>query len=289
MAEGSGSQTEHNRVQGAIDSLVKESSTHRHSARCMSLIKHLLTSGEDTILECKQSYLHSISPARVIATTRRIIIVRPSFWGLYLKHDLISPTEYSIIPYKHLISVMMSRGKILSTIHMRIHGFTDSTSSLKDEGEVYGIRTSVAVKLAKFLEEIIEYQDDELMPKVETKLNRKIAPGLAVEIRRVSLQEAQSIVFGNSSKFVWLGLEPLDHVSSILKVEKARVIRSNIAAITDAPSEDLEQYRNCVFVDYHEFMGGKLVEFLKSNYDIDSYVLKDGIRGVAHAYFEQKR
>ncbi|HUB92779.1 MAG TPA: hypothetical protein VL945_02360 [Candidatus Saccharimonadales bacterium] len=283
MPGNTGLQVEH-RVERAMAVLSKEKTTHKHGDRCLKLIKHIVTPGEETIMECKQSHFHSLSPTRIIATTRRIIVVRPSFWGLYLGHDLASPTEYSIIPYKHLISVIMSKGRLMSTLHMRIHGFTDTTSLMKDEGEIYGIRTPEAIKLARFLEEIIEYSGED--EKEEKRASELMGKGSqeAQNTKKVNLERSKFLIESGSS-FVWLGVEPLGYVSTILGVDKSKVIKTDTSEITSAGPEALQKFRNCIFVGYDGIMSDRVSSYLKRNHGIDSYVLEGGITNVAHEYF----
>ena len=149
------------RMEERLENVQRErADSHVHSDRCKKLFAHMLTDDEWTIMEVRQSYLASISPDRIIATSKRVIIVRPSFWGLWGGHNVISPTELSMVPYKNIISVVMSRGKIFSTIHMRIHGFTDASSAMRNEGMIEGIRHEDAVKLTNYLEGIIEARED---------------------------------------------------------------------------------------------------------------------------------
>ncbi len=265
----------------------KNAPPHSHGEKCYKLIRHIALAGEEIIFECKQSYLHSISPDMAIATTRRMIIVRPSFWGMYLGHDLVSPTEYSIIPYKHLISVMMSRGKMLSTIHMRIHGFTDATSSLSDEGEIYGIRTPQAVKLAKFLDEIIEYREEEEEYGMKYEHARH-ARSDAKDPRAISLEDAVSMVSSSKSKFAWIGVEPTEYVSAILGVGNESVVRITTAQITEGSKDQLSMLERCVFVSYGDETSLHLASFLKAKHGIDTYVLQGGIREVAHRYLAKR-
>ncbi len=270
-------------VESAID---REVPMHRHSGRCMKLIRQMVAEGEETIMECKQSLMHSISPSRVIVTTKRLIIVKPSFWGLYLGHDIISPTEYSIIPYKNLISVIVSRGRLLSTIHLRIHGFTDSASSAKDEGEMRGIRSSAAVRLVKFLEEIIEYREDEY--KEEAPYARE-ERGKIPEERLLATEDAVRRVSEGSSMLIWLGVEPVDYVSAILGVGKERILHMDTSEIAAKDSIEIEQLRNCIFVSYGSTMGSHMAHFLKTKYGVDSYVLREGIVGAARGYFTRRQ
>ncbi len=133
---------------------------HVHSDRCMKLFSHVLNDDEWTVMEVRQSYLATISPDRVIVTNKRLIVIRPSFWGLWGGHNIMSPTELSMVPYKNIISVVMSRGKILSTIRMRIHGFTDTSTAMRNEGTIEGVRHEDAVKLTNYLEDIVEAKEE---------------------------------------------------------------------------------------------------------------------------------
>lgn len=134
------------------------SAGHKHGRRCFRLICSLIGPGEETLVECKQSKLQSLSPARIIATTRRIVIVKPSFWGLYLGKDLFSSTEYNIIPYRHLTSVDLSRGRVLTTVQMNMEN-PDKGSGLVQEGRMEGIDSENAAKLVDFLGAVIERKE----------------------------------------------------------------------------------------------------------------------------------
>lgn len=131
-----------------------------HNTRCLRLFAHVLAPDEKTVMEIRQSYMQSLAPDRVVVTNKRVIVVRPSFWGLWAGHNVMSPTEISLVPYKNIISVVMSRGRILCSIHMRIHGFTDATSAIRNEGVIEGIRVKDAVMLINYLESIIESREE---------------------------------------------------------------------------------------------------------------------------------
>jgi hypothetical protein len=154
----------HEALSGASDALYETQKVVSYGSvpnpRCLKLFAHILTNDERTVMEIRQSYLQSVSPDRVVVTNKRVIIVRPSFWGLWAGHNIISPTEISLVPYKNIISVVMSRGRILSTIHMRIHGFTDATSAIRNEGVIMGVSIGDAIKLTNYLEEIIEAREE---------------------------------------------------------------------------------------------------------------------------------
>ena len=103
---------------------------HRHSIRCMNILRHVLYIGEDTITEARQSYLKSMAPTRLVATEKRLIIVDPSFWGLWTGHDVFDSTHYIIIPYKHIVSVTVSTGLLFATIKIHTTAGTGPSSLL---------------------------------------------------------------------------------------------------------------------------------------------------------------
>jgi hypothetical protein len=118
----------------------KDYKPHKHSERCMNVLRDVLGKDEQTILEIKQSLLMGLAPDRIVATNKRLIIVRPSFWKLYTGHNIIGPTEASFVPYHNLISVITSKGRIFATVHIRIHGFADESKEMKKEGRLTGCR-----------------------------------------------------------------------------------------------------------------------------------------------------
>ncbi len=134
----------------------KDYKPHVHSDKCLSLFGDSLEKNEVTLLEIKQSILAGIAPDRVVATDKRIIMVRPSFWKLYAGHTIASPTEVSYVPYHNLISVITTKGRIFATVHMRIHGFADESREMKKEGQINGVPIAEATRFTRFLEDIIE-------------------------------------------------------------------------------------------------------------------------------------
>ncbi len=131
---------------------------HVHGERCRRTLGDVMTEGEETIMEVRQSYFRSLSPDRVILTNKRIIIARPSFWGLYFGFNLFTATDISIVPYHHVISIVVTKGKWFSSLHMRIHGFSDASTSmaLNQEGEIDGLKIRSATRLALFVQDVIE-------------------------------------------------------------------------------------------------------------------------------------
>ncbi len=147
-----------NAIKIALEKLRSEKgyTPHVHSARCMHLVGDVLEKGEETIMEIKQSLLVARSPDRILATSKRLILVRPSFWKLYTGHTIFGPTEVSFVPYNHLISVIATRGRLLATVHLRIQGYSDESREMKKEGQITGVRIDDATSFTIFLENVIE-------------------------------------------------------------------------------------------------------------------------------------
>ncbi len=136
-------------------------------------INTIISPSETIVLVLRQSLLHSIAPSALVVTDRRIILVHHSFWGLYMKFDLISPTEMNISPFKNLMSVAMSKGKLLATVKIRVLGFVEPTSSTKYEWDVFGLRIYDALEATNTIGMVVEGRS-----KAQ---NEKVAPDAMIE------------------------------------------------------------------------------------------------------------
>jgi hypothetical protein len=257
-----------------------------HGERCLREIRHVLSQDEDTIMEIRQSHLRNITPERIIATNRRLIIVRPSFFGHYFGFDLLRQTDVSFVPYKQLISIVMSHGKFLSTIHMRIHGFTDVSSAIRNEGEVDGVRTSLATKFTIFIEELIENEEAEGETAHDKAAPSHLGEGASRE-RAIDLEAGRELVKQKGGKFVWLGIEPSAEVAATLDVSEGDVERMDMSSIANMPSEELQKYGECVFVSYDSVLSDHVVRYLKKKHGVYSYSLNRGIMHAARTKFEK--
>ena len=72
--------------------------------------KLALHKDEKSLLIIKQSLLSDFAPSFVMATDKRLVIQNNSFWGLYLGHNFLTPTDSNFIPYKKITSVIHVRG-----------------------------------------------------------------------------------------------------------------------------------------------------------------------------------
>ncbi len=128
------------------------------SNRWLRLMKNVLYKDEEIMLSARQSRIINISPAKIFATKRRLLIVRPSFWGLYTGHDITSPTHYIIVPYKYIIGVTISKGLIFASIKLHTSSGVDPDTSIKGEDEVVGIDKFYSTRMATFIDEVIEQE-----------------------------------------------------------------------------------------------------------------------------------
>jgi hypothetical protein len=182
------------------------------------------------------------------------------------------------VPYKQLISIVTSRGKFLSTIHMRIHGFTDSESVMRNDGEVEGVRTQFAEKFTIFIEDVIENRYSERF---------EMTPQNEYSEMAIGLDAAKTMIQKNDKKFVWLGFEPVVEVAATLGVPKESISTLNMSAITDVAREELQMYEGCVFICYDGLTSNHLVKHLKKEHDITAYNLNNGILHAARAALEK--
>ncbi len=126
----------------------------RQSWARLKALKHIIVEGEETLLECLQSKVHSFSPASILATTKRLIIVKPSFWAVHAGRRIFSPTKYNVIPYKRLARVSISKGTFLSTLSIWVRD--PEEQSLVRRIEIRGVRTAEAERLTTLLDGMLE-------------------------------------------------------------------------------------------------------------------------------------
>ncbi len=131
-------------------------------------IKTVVSPSETITLIIRQSLWHSISPSALILTDRRLILIHHSFWGLYIKINLINPTEINIVQHMNIMSVALGRGLIFGTVRLRVHGFVEPTPAIKYEWDLAGMWIKDALKITnvvgRVIEERSEAQDAKMSP-----------------------------------------------------------------------------------------------------------------------------
>ena len=276
-----------------------------HDPRCMNVIKGVLHSNENTLMELRQSRFRALIPDRLIITDRRMIIVRPSFWGYYLGKNLITPTNISIVPYHNIISVIMTNGLFFSTLHMRIHGITEGVQASRQEGELEGMRKHDANKFTRFIEEVIEdlslsdqkskdhirnpeqYASDKAeSARVESERGYRTQysskTDFAKSVKTVTLDEAQKITAQYNTKFIWLGMASVDKVVAVLGVDNSKVIKVDILKLSELGETKIREFNNCVLVSTNDSISGDVSMLLKRDFKVDVYVLEGGLRGLVN-------
>jgi hypothetical protein len=261
----------------ALDS-VKDQATlksileHKHGSACHRLLKHRLLEGEEIVLEAKQSYLNGFAPARLIATNKRIIIIKPSFWNLYAGHNIVRSTKYNMIPYDRIVNVINEEGLLLSMIKLRLQGAMESEGSIE---QVQGVRTRVARVMTAFLEKVIEdYGKETRNPKEPARPSPASKEGL----NYVGMEKARRLVGEKGSRFIWLGIEDLSYPIKGLYVDRALIEKIDIRGILERNDrEEMKKLENCVIVGYTgEGIESHLARRLKQ-YGIESYILEGGV------------
>jgi hypothetical protein len=257
----------------------------------MNIIGDVLLKDEETIMEVRQSFLYSLAPDRIIVTNRRLILSRPSFWGLYTGTNMLSPTELSVIPYHNLVSVIFTSGRVFATIHMRIHGIADTNEALKTEGALDGVTKEDARIFTRFTEDVIESlpfiagQDG----SVTTNPNQRKwaqqhvqAEELPAELKLINLSKALDILSKKNACFIWLGSGAIsERMLQALKVDSSRVRSLDVLSISALGKEELQKLQYCVLVSDDGSVATYVSKALRRDYAINTYVLEGGLQALA--------
>ncbi len=273
---------------------------HKHGPKCKHMLKHILHPDEEILLETKQSYLEAFTPVILVATNKRLIIVYPSFIGYYLGYDLIHPTTYAIMPYKYIIGVSISKGKILSSLKIHTSGSIDIGSQVKDENEVHGIPSQNAILMTNVLAEILQFteeehkklaehktvSDDNLIHREITSLHQNKDSALFSEHRshslipEVTLAHAKDILKKNNSIVLWLGIESNLYISKLIDIDHKQIKKINLQDIERYKNDDIIALEGAILLSYDGIMSMHLAELFRDKYGILTYVLKGGIYSV---------
>jgi len=103
-------------------------------------------------------------------------------------------------------------------------------------------------------------------------------------INPITFEEAIQHTKKKGTKFVWLGVEPAEYMSKVLKVEDYLVTSMRPEEIIYANKDKLSQLKDHVLVCYHGNTSGFLADYLNQN-NVEAYHLKDGIVSVVGDIF----
>ena len=119
-------------------------------------ISHFISKGEEVIMETRQSYWASVSPDSIVATDSKIVAVLHSFWGLHFGRNVIGSTNVGVVPYKNIIGVEVSHGRLLSTVRLHLVGPTSGEKNHKNIWILDGLRRNNAMEIMDIIRKKIE-------------------------------------------------------------------------------------------------------------------------------------
>ena len=229
-----------------------------------------LHKNEKVVMELRQSYLSSISPGRIILTDKRAIIVHYSFWGLYMHHNLTSPTRINTVLLGNIMGTTITDGKLLATVHIRIRGSSETEGG---GWHIDGLRIHKAMEFAEELEELLASKD-------------RNSP--AQGVNEIDKTLAKAMVDDGKSLLIWLGLEPPEYVAQLVKIQPGKVLRVNPIDIFSMSEDGLRDFDGKVLACYSGNVSTQVASFLKKEYKIEAFVLKGGLIGVIQGGIDGK-
>ncbi len=120
-------------------------------------ISHYLSNEEKILIVIRQSYLSSVSPDEVVATDKKILVIRHSFWGLHTRVNILSSTNVGVVLYKDVVSMEALRGKLFTTLRFHLGGTVSLNGASENLWTIDGLRRNDATefmsRVAKILEE----------------------------------------------------------------------------------------------------------------------------------------
>jgi hypothetical protein len=267
-----------------------------HKLDYRSQLKHVLYRDEKILLEVAQSKLEVLTPILLVATNKRLIIIYPSFCGMYFNMDILNPTTYAIIPYRYIIGVSISKGKMLSSIKIHTSGSIDTGSQIKDVDEVHGIPSKRAIAMTNFLGELIQLTEED-HKKLSSGMiynNNKVTEetqSYNLEIKQdrfnpdllipqIELEKAHELIKENNVPIVWLGLESKDYISKILKVNQDIIKKININEIEKWSKEDILAMEGAVLLSYDGIMSLHVASLLRDKYGLVTYIIRGGLLNI---------
>ncbi len=90
--------------------------------RYFHIVSAILSPGEYVVMGATQRFPHALAPSLLIATNKRVLLIKLSFWTLYTGHNIWSPSNIVNIHYDRIAQISLSSGRFFSTIKMKIVG-----------------------------------------------------------------------------------------------------------------------------------------------------------------------
>ncbi len=136
---------EHRRIAGAGEYLP--------GRRYSDILKMVLGPGEHVVLGAVQSRLETLAPGIMIATNKKILVMKPSFWSLYLGHNIMRPSFFTNIHYNKITETTLYNGVLFCSLAIRISGGGEFTFD--------GVKRHDATRMIGFLERIAAANEGE--------------------------------------------------------------------------------------------------------------------------------
>lgn len=246
----------------------------------------LLREDEKMHFFIRQSLFYGFTPDFVIATDKRILIIKNSFLGLYTGKNVFGNTSYNSIPYRQITSVILSRGISMCTVVIRLQGMIDSES--KNEGEIKGLWSKDAENLVKSIEHMVEHHSNIQTQNINSNKNdttKKLYDAFLnntndldlSKLKEIDITEAINLLKLQNSKIIWLGTEPIEYVSKISGITSSSIIKINPDKIIEADLQINQFFSNSIFLCYNGNIARHISLHLKNEHGINSYVIKGGL------------
>lgn len=229
----------------------------------MENVSAILLPGETVLMATRQSYLASVSPSSIFVTDKRLIVVHNSFWGLYTGYNILSRTRVSMMNYSSTMGVILTEGTIMSSLRVAFPGAAAPTKNTPNEWGIDGLRHHDAKILLNYIQDLNSNID-----KQKQKINA------------IDLDEAKRLVEAKKTKFIWLGVQNIRKVVSILRVDPSMIIKLTPSELGDLSKTDLEHLNNCVLVDFNSNVSMSTARYLKRDFEVNMNVLKGGLAAV---------
>lgn len=125
---------------------ISSKSPYKYDKRYDRFIRAVLGQSEHVILGARQSFPWTLSPGIMIATNKRILILKMSFWNLYSGYNVVDPSSFINIHYNRITETTLLHGRFLCSIILKVFGGGDIRFDK--------LRRREALRLVGFLERI---------------------------------------------------------------------------------------------------------------------------------------
>ncbi len=250
-----------------------------------------MQSGEKLHIFIRQPLFYNLTPSFILATNRRIIIIKNSFWGIYAGRNIFSSTVYNSIPYRQVTSVILSRGILTCSITVRLQGMLDAAAS--NEGEINGIWSKDALNFVNFAEHMVEHHAQMQAPATSGKeagatghdLHSVLmgrGPVAHNGVHEIDLSNAVELANEYGTKIIWLGAEPAAQLGPLLGIDPAIITKIDPDKMLEMGNDVAQLIGNHMLLDYNGNVSRHLAAEIRARYGVETYAIKGGMLAAAH-------